>query len=216
MKSENPIILLLSAHGICVAVYFPLVVLTLCFSLRASAITVRSASDLRLWETVTDRTRPLSWPWEAESDSATLTFSNRLTRTVSIVTVPRGAGEWRGSCAHPVSAETDEALVVATLVQTADGVEVARDAAELAYVPGSAGGTLTVRTKADPNWYRVRSPRLAAFDASWWNVEGPTGYDLLWIVPSGPRLVQREFEGVGVVDEVLLRFGISGCLLLLK
>lgn len=189
------------------------------------ALTVRTKSDLRLWETVTDRSRPLYWVWEAEADAARLTFSNRLTRTVSTLVVDRQSGEARGFCSHPVSLEAGEALVVATLEQTAVGVEVAHEAAELAYVSGVAscdgGGAvatqpITVRTKGDREWYRVRSPRLAAFDASWWNVAGPSGYEVMWRTPAGPHRVVREFEGVGVVDETVLKFGTLGLMLLLR
>ena len=175
---------------------------------------MRAKSDLRLWETVTDRSRPLAWSWEAGADKAVLTFSNRLTQAVSSVTVPRTAGALRGSCDHPVAETTDEGLVVATLVQTTGGVEIARETAELAYVPGVSGGAvaspMTVRTKAERDWWRVRRPRLAAFDARWWDRSGPSGYDVLWAEPPGPHAVVRAFEGVGVVDEVMLKFGMPG------
>lgn len=46
------------------------------------ALTVRTKSDLRLWETVTERANPLAWTWEDGADEAKLAFSNRLTRTV--------------------------------------------------------------------------------------------------------------------------------------
>ena len=178
------------------------------------ALAVRTKSEMRLWETVTDRLRPLAWSWEDGADKAVLTFSNRLTQAVSSVTVPRTAGALRGSCDHPVAETTDEAFVVATLVQTAGGVEIARETAELAYVPGVSGGAvaspMTVRTKAERDWWRVRRPRLAAFDARWWDRSGPSGYDVLWAEPPGPHAVVRAFEGVGVVDEVVLKFGMPG------
>ena len=49
------------------------------------AATIRTRTDMRLWETVTDRTLPLSWPWDAAADSASLVFSNRLDKAVSSV-----------------------------------------------------------------------------------------------------------------------------------
>jgi len=190
----------------------------------ASALTVCSKSDLRLWETVTDRSQPLSWPWEAEADSAVLTFSNRLTHTVTSTNITRTVGALRGSCEHPVVAETEDALVAATLAQSADGVVVAYASAEIAYVPGvccvATGGVATqpivVRTKEDREWYRVRSPRLSAFDARWWNVTGPSGYEVLWRTPAGPHRVQRAFTDAGIVDEVMLKFGTPGFLLLFR
>ena len=186
----------------------------LTFALPTLALTVRAKSDLRLWETVADRARPLSWSWEAGADAAALTFSNQLTRAVWSVTVPRTSGALRGECPHPVPETTDEALVAATLVQTADGVEVARETAELAYVPGvsedAVASPMTVRTKANRDWWCVRRPRLAAFDARWWDRSGPSGYEVLWGGPPGPHAVERAFEDVGVVDEVTLKFGVSG------
>ena len=182
----------------------------------SSALTVRGKSDLRRWETVTDRSQPLSWAWEGAADAATLTFSNRLTRAVSSAAVPRAAGAMRGSCPHPVADPSGETLVVATLVQTAGGVEVEREKAELAYVPGAGGGAITVRSKAGREWNRVRQPRLAAYDASWWDVGGPSGYEVIWAEPCGPHCVVREFAGAGVVDETVLRFGTPGLLLSIR
>ena len=193
---------------------FALFAISLSWSVAAQPMTVRTKSEMRLWETVTDRSRPLAWSWEPTAETASLTFSNRLTQAVSSVTVPRTAGALRGSCDHPVAETTDEGLVVATLVQTAGGVEVARETAEIAYVPGVSGGAvaslMTVRTKAERDWLRVRRPRLAAFDARWWNRSGPSGYDVLWMEPPGACAVVRAFEDVGVVDEVMLKFGMPG------
>ena len=183
----------------------------------SSALTVRGKSDLRRWETVTDRSQPLSWAWEGASDAAVLTFSNRLTHAVSSATVSRAAGAMRGSCPHPVADTSAEALIVATLVQTAGGVECAQETAELAYVPGAvAAQGIVVRTKARREWDRVRQPRLAAYDASWWDVGGPSGYEVIWAEPCGPHCVVREFAGAGVVDETVLRFGTPGLLLSIR
>lgn len=200
--------------GRCAKLAFALFALGLSWTVVAQPITVRTKSDLRLWETVTDRARPLAWSWEPTAEAASLTFSNRLTGAVASVDVVRTNGARRGECRHPVAETTDEALVVATLVQTAGGVEVARETAEIAYVPGVSGGAvaspMTVRTKAERDWLRVRSPRLAAFDARWWGRSGPSGYDVLWTEPPGSHAVVRTFEGVGVVDEVMLKFGMLG------
>lgn len=200
--------------GRCAKSALVLFAMSLFWTAVAEPITIRAKSDLRLWETVTDRARPLSWSWEFGADAAELTFSNRLTQAVSSVTVPRTAGALRGACDHPMTGTTGEGLVVATLVQTAGGVEIARETAELAYVPGVAGGAsaspMTVRTMANRDWLRVRCPRLAAFDARWWDKSGPSGYEVLWVEPPGSHAVVRAFEGVGVVDEVMLKFGMPG------
>ena len=200
------------AHLRYVLVLLALMGLDSTFPREASAVTVRTKSDVRLWETVTDRLRPLAWPWEDGADRAELTFSNRIARAVWSVTVVREVGASRGTCDLPAVAATDEALVVATLVQTADGVEVARETAELAYVPQP----MTIRTKADRAWRRVRGPRLAGFDASWWNVKGPSGYEVIWAEPAGPHRVVRTFDGAGEVDEAVLQFGMLGLLLLFR
>ena len=185
-------------------------------ALPAFALTVRTKGDLRLWETVTDRARPLSWTWDDSADTARLTFSNRLTHAVSSVTVGRESGAARGSCPHPFGSAADAALVDATLVQTADGVGLSCLTAVLAYVQGvgpgyeSASRPITVRTKADRAWRRAERPSVAAFDARWWGVEGPSGYEVLWATPPGPHRVVREFDGAGLVDETVLRFGRMG------
>lgn len=206
----------LGSHLRCVFLPFAAAWLVAFATCDASAVTVRAKTDLRQWETVTDRLRPLEWSWEGCADEAVLTFSNRLTRTVKSVAVAREAGASRGACDHPVASVTDEALVVAILVQTAGGVEIARETAELAYLPGAAGGAITVRTKADREWRRVRVPRLAAYDAGWWHVTGPSGYEVLWAEPIGPHRVVREFEGLGVMDEAVLKFGMPGCLMMFR
>lgn len=206
----------LGSHLRCVFLPFAAAWLVAFATCDASAVTVRAKTDLRQWETVTDRLRPLEWSWEGCADEAVLMFSNRLTRTVKSVAVAREAGASRGACDHPVASVTGEALIVATLVQKAGGVEIAHETAELAYVPGVAGGAISVRTKKNREWMRVREPRVAAYDARWWEVAGPSGYEVIWTVPAGAHAVVREFEGAGVVDETVLTFGIPGFLLLFR
>ena len=144
--------------------------------MSAFAQTVLSKSDLRLWETVVDRAKPLEWPWVDEADSATLVFSNRLTRAVETVNVSRGSDETRGYCAQPL--QDRETIVDVSLVQTADGAEVSRETATLAYFDGAGGGPITVRAKTYGEWRRVRSPRVFAFDPEWSGGTGDSGYDI--------------------------------------
>ena len=144
--------------------------------MSAFAQTVLSKSDLRLWETVVDRAKPLEWPWVDEADSATLVFSNRLTGAVKTVNVSRGSGETRGYCAQPL--QDRETIVDVSLVQTADGAEVVRETATLAYFDGAGGGPISVRAKTYGVWRRVRSPRVFAFDPEWSGGTGDSGYDI--------------------------------------
>ena len=144
--------------------------------MSAFAQTVLSKSDLRLWETVLDRAIPLEWPWVDEADSATLVFSNRLTGAVKTVNVSRGSDETRGYCAQPL--QDRETIVDVSLVQTADGAEVVRETATLAYFDGAGGGPITVRAKSSGEWRRVRSPRVFAFDPEWSGGTGDSGYDI--------------------------------------
>ena len=160
--------------------------------MSAFAQTVLSKSDLRLWETVVDRAKPLEWPWVDEADSATLVFSNRLTGAVKTVNVSRGSDETRGYCAQPLQArgaeETRgfcaqplhdrETIVDVSLVQKAGGAEVSRETATLAYFDGAGGGPITVRAKTYGEWRRVRSPRVFAFDPEWSGGTGDSGYDI--------------------------------------
>ena len=144
--------------------------------MSAFAQTVLSKSDLRLWETVVDRAKPLEWPWVDEADSATLVFSNRLTGAVKTVNVSRGSDETRGYCAQPL--QNRETIVDVSLVQKAGGAEVSRETATLAYFDGAGGGPITVRAKTYGEWRRVRSPRVFAFDPKWYGGTGESGYDI--------------------------------------
>ena len=145
-------------------------------AMSAFAQTVLSKSDLRLWETVVDRAKPLEWPWVDEADSATLVFSNRLTGAVKTVNVSRGSDETRGYCAQPL--HDRETIVDVSLVQKAGGAEVSRETATLAYFDGAGGGPITVRAKTYGEWRRVRSPRVFAFDPKWYGGTGESGYDI--------------------------------------
>ena len=145
-------------------------------AMSAFAQTVLSKSDLRLWETVVDRAKPLEWPWVDEADSATLVFSNRLTRAVETVNVSRGSDETHGFCAQPL--HDRETIVDVSLVQKAGGAEVSRETATLAYFDGAGGGPITVRAKTYGEWRRVRSPRVFAFDPKWYGGTGESGYDI--------------------------------------
>ena len=151
------------------------------------AATIRTKTDMRLWQTVTDRSAPLAWPWAEGADTATLSFSNRVTRVVSTVMVSREGTGMRGSCAQPAP-QTGEAIIDVTLIQTGDGgAEVSRESATLAYVSGVRGGPITVRANPGTReWERVRNPRVFAFDPAWRGETGESGYDIAW--PNYKRL----------------------------
>ena len=164
--------------------------LMLC-ALAASAETVRSkADDLRLWQTVYDRTVPLAWPWEEGAESATLVFSNRVTHVVSSVTVSRTANEPRGECSPPVGS-SGEAIVDVTLKQMAGAREIVCESASLAYVSGAGGGPITVRVSSTRDWRRFAEPRIFAFDPVGLEQSGDSGYDIAWPNCKGARFVFR-------------------------
>jgi len=200
------------------------VFVALSFVWASSAVTVRAKSDLRHWETVLDRASALSWSWERDADAATLTFSNLLTQAVSTVVVAREADARRGDCPHPVSDWMEEGYFSVTLVQTKNGLEIARTSAETAYVPGvvqpGAGMVctqpITVQTMSDARWSLVVRPSLSAFDAPWWGLVGPSGYEVVWSETPGRQVFQRVFPEVGAVDEVWLRFGMTGFFLMMR
>lgn len=145
---------------------------------RCFAATVRTKADMRLWETVADRTAPLAWPWTGAAESAEISFSNRLDGAVSSVRVARAAGETRGSCALPFP-QAREALVDVLIVQTAaGGAETARWPATFAYVDGAGGGPIKVRAKGTRGWLAVPVPRVYAVDPAWSGIPGPSGYDI--------------------------------------
>ena len=156
----------------------------------AGAATIRSKADRRLWETVDDRAAPLTWPWAAEADAATLVFSNRVTKAVSTANVSRGSDETRGYCAQPL--QNRETIVDVSLVQKAGGAEVSRETATLAYFDGAGGGPITVRANPGPReWERVRDPRVYAIDPAWRGESGESGYNIAWPVNTGLTIILR-------------------------
>ncbi len=160
-----------------VVLFMPiLTIFAFCFS--AFGMTVRSMTDMRLWQTVDNRAAPIEWPWADGADSADLVFSNRITHVVSSTNVVWGAGERRGCCAHPVSDPSEETLVDMTLVQKSSGAIVEESSATLAYVSGAGGGPITVRARSARDWKRVKTPRVFAFDTAWYAAPGESGYDI--------------------------------------
>ena len=153
-------------------------VLLLLFAFVASAATVRSKADLRLWETAQDRS--LAWPWAAGADTAAIAFSNRVTRSVASVAVSRGEGESRGCCELPAEWSAGDAIVDISLVQTRGGAEVARESATVAFVPGAGGGPVTVRAAGTRDWQKVREARVFADDPSWHGEVGEFNWGVAW------------------------------------
>lgn len=164
-------------------------VLGLCV-IPCPAATIRTKADLRLWQTVADRSAPLAWPWAEGASAATLTFSNRLTRAVSSVIVPREGTVMRGSCAQPAP-QTGETVVDVTLVQSSGEREVSRESATLAYVSGAGGGPITVRVAAKRDWDHYSEPRVFAFDPVWYCETGDSGYDIAWPLYQGLKVILR-------------------------
>lgn len=157
----------------------------------AEAATIRAKSDRRLWETVDNRTAPLTWPWAAEADAATLVFSNRVTKAVSSVTVPRAPDETCGSCAQPAPLDGEDVVDV-TLAQTAGAEEIARESATLAYVSGAGGGPIEVRSNPGTRaWSKVAAPRVYAVDPAWRGETGESGYDIAWPDRRGLTIIMR-------------------------
>ncbi len=171
---------------------FILPILTIFLSVcSAYGMTVRTKSDMRLWQTVDNRAVPLEWPWADGADSATLVFSNRITKVATSVDVSRAAGEVRGSCSHAVTDPLEEALVDMTLVQKSSGAVVEESAATIAYVNGAGGGPIKVRVKGTVDWRRVKTPRVFAFDTAWYATAGESGYDIAPPYDPATRLILR-------------------------
>ena len=153
-------------------------------------MTIRTKTDMRLWQTVHDRTAPLTWAWEDAANSATLTFSNRVSRATSTEVVMRAAGETHGSYTQPVPSVGEE-IVDVTLVQKAGANEVARESATLAYVAGAGGGPITVRSAAKRDWDHYSEPRVFAVDPAWQGLEGDSDYDIAWPLYVGLKIFLR-------------------------
>ena len=157
----------------------------------AEAATIRAKSDRRLWETVDDRAALLTWPWATGADAATLVFSNRVTKAVSSVSVPRGGNETHGSCPQPAPLDGEDVVDV-TLAQTAGGVVIARESAKLAYVNGAGGGPIEVRSNPGARaWSKVAAPRVYAVDPAWRGETGESGYDIAWPERRGLTIIMR-------------------------
>ena len=142
----------------------------------ASAETIFSKADLRLWQTVHDRSTPIAWAWADGAESATVVFSNRVSHVVSSDIVLRGTEEMHGHHAHPPVAAGREAIFDVTLEQTGGGRTIAREAATLAYVLSAGGGPITVRVRDSREWEVFSNPRIHAVDPAWWGESGDSGY----------------------------------------
>ena len=162
-------------------------------AMSAFAQTVLSKSDLRLWETVVDRAKPLEWPWVDEADSATLVFSNRVTRMASSpALVLREEGACRGSYNEVPVTPFGESILDIQLSQTSGGVVVAQESATLAYVFGAGGGPITVRANPGTRkWERVCDPRVYAIDPAWRGESGESGYDIAWPIYRSMSVILR-------------------------
>ena len=157
----------------------------------ASAETIFSKADWRLWQTVHDRSVPIAWPWADGAESATVVFSNRVSHVVSSDTVLRGTEETHGHHAHPPVAAGREAIFDVTLEQMGGGRAIAREVATLAYVSGAGGGPITVRVRDSREWEVFSKPRVHAVDPVWWGESGDSGYDVALPTYPGMHMIFR-------------------------
>ena len=79
------------------------------------ATTVRAKADQRVWQTVMSPSAPLAWPWESGADSAHLSLSNRMTRTVTTHVVEKSGDDLYGSFAVTPPAPGEEAFYIACM-----------------------------------------------------------------------------------------------------
>ena len=146
-----------------------LLAVALAATVAHGATTVRAKADQRVWQTVMSPSAPLAWPWESGADSAHLSLSNRMTRTVTTHVVEKSGDDLYGSFAVTPPAPGEEAFYIAELVLFSGGDEVARYSADLAYVNGVAGRAFDLRPRSSKEWRRFSSPRLSSYDAAWSN-----------------------------------------------
>lgn len=201
----------------------------------AVAETIRTKSDLRIWQTAMHPDDPLSWPWEKGADSATVSLSNRLTGAVSQYAVEKSGDELRGVCPLPALAVGAEAFYAATLTLFAGGSEVARYAADIAYVNGVAGRAFDVQDSAGRGWGRVRGARLSTYDAAWLDettnavsvtiatdggagesLPGTSGYLVLKSAEPGEVRFDLGFDEDPDIWMAILRFCAPGFMLLIR
>ena len=157
----------------------------------AFGLTVRTKADARYWQTVFHPEEPLAWDWDDGADSATVTFSNRVTQTVSSVIVSREGASSMGSVEFP-PAGADEDFFAVDLVQRRESDEVSRQGADVVRVQGADGTPIRVRTKSSRDWSRLKAPRLSAYDPAWAydETEFP-GYAVHWANVLGLLLIYR-------------------------
>lgn len=200
----------------------------------APSATVRPKSDQRIWQTAMNPSAPLTWPWESGADSATVVLSNRLTGARSSCMIEKSGDEMYGAFAPPV-VPGEEAFFAVELTLSAGGAEVARYAADVAYVNGVAGQAIDVQNPAEKAWRRVPKAKLSTYDSQWLDattnavaatlavndgaataLSGTSGYLVLKSSVPGDVRFDLGFDEDPDVWTALLRCGVSGLLLLLK
>ena len=204
-------------------------------AVSAAAATVRTKSDLRIWQTAMHPSEPIAWPWEKGADSATVTLSNRLTGVVSQYAVEKSGDELRGTCALPATAAGAEAFYAATLTLFAGAAEVARYTADIACVNGVAGRTFDVKDSTGGKWRRAKGAMLSTYDAAWLDettnavsaaiaanggageaLPGTSGYLVLKSEEPGDVRFDLGFDDDPDVWTALLRFCAPGFMLFLR
>ena len=118
-----------------------------------------------------------------------LGFVRRAGRTV----IDRRMFAWPFVLTRSFHVDPDRPDCLSVIVQTASGVEVARESASLAYVAGAGGGPITVRAMASPEreLARLQEPRVYAFDPAWLGEQGDSGYDVAWPMYRPLKIILR-------------------------
>ena len=189
----------------------------------ASAMTVRSKTDQRIWQTRLNAAEPLRWPWIAGADSATVLFSSLCDGRARTVTVEKQPGDTWGTCGWPSVPCGEERLYDLTLFYRSGEDVIETHTARVALLPGVNGGSgATVRDSSSSEWgsVNVKNP-MFAYDAAWVDgdvsaasivrqteggapvetgLSGTSGYDVVSAI-SGPSL-SLLFDGVSVYSGI--------------
>ena len=168
----------------------------------ASAITVRSMADQRIWQTRLNAADPLRWPWIAGADSATVSFSSLCDGRVQSVTVEKQLGDICGTCGWPSVASGEERLYDLTLSYRSGEDVIETHTARVALLPGVNGGSgATVRDSSSPEWgaVKVKNP-MFAYDAAW--VDGDVSAASIVRQAEGGSPVETGLSGTSGYDVV--------------
>lgn len=161
---------------------------------------VRASANGRVWQVNLSPDEPIRWAWAAGAETAHLTISNAVKKTVVETDVTRSPDESFGAFDYSVAADPAEQLCVLSLVQvyrpgTDSAKTVSTERARIAYLPGVHGAPIDVLTAK--HLRRCASANVFAYDAAWADAAATTA---TLTEKSGATESVRTLEGTSGYD----------------